>query len=58
MDIDIKKEVEKFEFSLIYEAMKKANNNKTLAAKYLNMKRTTIVEKIKRLVNAGAHLSN
>jgi len=46
---DFTKEVENFETALIKSAMKKAGGVKSKAAELLNIKRTTLVEKAKRL---------
>ena len=37
------------ERELILQSLRKANGNKKLAAKLLNLKRTTLIEKIKRI---------
>jgi transcriptional regulator with PAS, ATPase and Fis domain len=37
------------ERELILQGLQKANGNKKLAAKLLNLKRTTLIEKIKRI---------
>jgi transcriptional regulator with PAS, ATPase and Fis domain len=34
---------------LIVQSLRKTNGNKKLAAKLLNLKRTTLIEKIKRI---------
>ncbi len=47
--IYLKKEVEKFETKLINHALKRTNGVITLAAEMLKLKRTTLVEKTKRL---------
>jgi two-component system response regulator AtoC len=47
--IDLKEEVEKFETKLINHALKRTNGVITLAAEMLRLKRTTLVEKTKRL---------
>jgi len=46
--IDFNRMVNDFENRLILAALKKAKGNKNLAAKILNLKRTTLVEKIKK----------
>jgi DNA-binding NtrC family response regulator len=46
--IDFNQMVDDFENRLIQAAMRKARGNKNTAAKYLNLKRTTLVEKIKK----------
>jgi DNA-binding NtrC family response regulator len=46
--IDFNQMVDDFENRLILAAIRKARGNKNLAAKYLNLKRTTLVEKIKK----------
>ncbi len=46
---DLVSEVEHFETSLIKMALEKANGVKSRAAELLNIKRTTLVEKMKRL---------
>ncbi len=46
--IDFNSMVNEFENRLILAAMRKARGNKNMAAKYLNLKRTTLVEKIKK----------
>lgn len=47
--IHLKEEVEKFETKLINHALKRTNGVITLAAEMLKLKRTTLVEKTKRL---------
>jgi DNA-binding NtrC family response regulator len=47
--INLKDEVEKFETKLINHALKRTNGVITLAAEMLRLKRTTLVEKTKRL---------
>lgn len=47
--IDLKKELENFEKSLILSALEQINWNKSKAAKLLGLNRTTFVEKIKSL---------
>ncbi len=47
--INLKDEVEKFETKLINHALKRTNGVITLAAEMLKLKRTTLVEKTKRL---------
>ena len=42
------------ERELIMQGLQKANGNKKLAAKLLNLKRTTLIEKIKRIGLSGA----
>jgi transcriptional regulator with PAS, ATPase and Fis domain len=42
------------ERELIMQGLQKANGNKKLAAKLLNLKRTTLIEKIKRIGLNGA----
>ena len=37
------------ERELILQSLRKTNGNKKLAAKLLNLKRTTLIEKIKRI---------
>jgi len=41
------------ERELILQGLRKANGNKKLAAKLLNLKRTTLIEKIKRIGLVG-----
>ena len=47
--IHLKEEVEKFETKLINHALKRTGGVITLAAEMLKLKRTTLVEKTKRL---------
>jgi len=47
--INLKEEVEKFETQLINHALKRTNGAITLASEMLKLKRTTLVEKTKRL---------
>ncbi len=49
--IHLKDEVEKFETKLINHALKRTNGVITLASEMLKLKRTTLVEKTKRLKN-------
>jgi DNA-binding NtrC family response regulator len=42
------------ERELILQSLRKTNGNKKLAAKLLNLKRTTLIEKIKR-IGLGEH---
>jgi transcriptional regulator with GAF, ATPase, and Fis domain len=44
------------ERELIIQSLRKTNGNKKLAAKLLNLKRTTLIEKIKR-IGLGEKLS-
>lgn len=46
---DFKKETEKHQMGLITQALEKTNWVKTQAAKLLNMKRTTLIEKMKKM---------
>jgi len=47
--IDFQNVVTDLERELILQSLRKTNGNKKLAAKLLNMKRTTLIEKIKRI---------
>jgi DNA-binding NtrC family response regulator len=47
--IDFDNVVTDLERELIIQSLRKTNGNKKLAAKLLNLKRTTLIEKIKRI---------
>jgi len=47
--LDLSKEVERFESALIKQALEKSGGVKSRAARMLNIKRTTLIEKAKRL---------
>ncbi|MCX7010982.1 MAG: sigma-54 dependent transcriptional regulator [Candidatus Sumerlaeota bacterium] len=51
--VDLNRLVERFEGRLIRQALDRSNGVKNQAAKLLNIKRTTLVEKIKKLGIAG-----
>ena len=51
MNMNLKKNVGEYEAKLIKRAMRKAKGNKTAAAGILNIKRTTLIQKLKRLEN-------
>lgn len=51
--VDLKRLMEKIELSLIEQALKKTSGNKNRAAQILNIKRTTLIEKIKKYL--GRH---
>lgn len=51
--IDFRNAVEAFECSLIRQALAQAAGNKSQAARLLNMRRTTFIEKLKRLSFPG-----
>ena len=46
--LDLKQTVSEFEAKLIVKALKKTNGNKQAAAKLLGLKRTTLIEKLKK----------
>lgn len=47
--IDLNQAVEEFEYRLIDEALRRTRGNKQAAARLLGLKRTTLVEKLKRM---------
>ncbi len=47
--INFQNVVTDMERELILQSLRKTNGNKKLAAKLLNLKRTTLIEKIKRI---------
>ena len=47
--LDLRSTIEEFERTLIRAALKRADGNKTAAANLLRLKRTTLVEKLKRM---------
>jgi len=49
--MSLKQQVDDYEKNLIESAMKECNGNKTEAAKLLNMKRTTLVMKLKKIAD-------
>jgi len=55
--INLQNVVTDMERELISQSLRRTNGNKKLAAKLLNLKRTTLIEKIKRigLLDAPAH---
>ncbi len=53
--INLKEEVEKFETQLINHALKRTNGVITLSAEMLKLKRTTLVEKTKRLKDVSRY---
>lgn len=49
MNIALKQNLSDYESKLIKRAMRQAKQNKTEASKILNIKRTTLIQKMKRL---------
>jgi len=49
MNKTFKENISAYEAILIKKAMKKAKENKTEAANILNIKRTTLIQKLKRI---------
>jgi DNA-binding NtrC family response regulator len=47
--LDFQKEVDEFERAMLTQAMRRANGNKTLAADFLRLKRTTLLAKLRSL---------
>ena len=47
--LDLEQAVESFEYSLIKRALDRTDGNKSQAADLLKLKRTTLIEKLKRL---------
>ena len=52
--IDLERYVEGVELSLIRRSLERTQGNKVQAARLLNLKRTTLIEKLKRLERATA----
>ncbi|MCX7952422.1 MAG: sigma-54 dependent transcriptional regulator [Deltaproteobacteria bacterium] len=52
--IDLQRLLQDIEKELILRALNKANGNKSLAAQFLNINRTTLIEKLKRLCKEAA----
>jgi DNA-binding NtrC family response regulator len=51
--VDFGRAVSRFELTLLQNALRHSNGNKTVAADYLGIKRTTLVMKLRSLHNAG-----
>ncbi len=47
--IDLERYIEGLEFTLIKRSLERTQGNKVQAARLLNLKRTTLIEKLKRL---------
>src|SRR4029079_10290511 len=50
--IDLEKYIEGVELTLIKRSLERTQGNKVQAARLLNLKRTTLIEKLKRLARA------
>jgi DNA-binding NtrC family response regulator len=56
--VDFERYIEGIELSLIRRSLERTQGNKRQAAKLLNLKRTTLIEKLKRLDPERAHLTD
>jgi DNA-binding NtrC family response regulator len=53
--IDLERYMEGLELSLIRRSLERTQGNKVQAARLLNLKRTTLIEKLTRLERAATH---
>ena len=54
--IDLERHIEGVELTLIKRSLERTQGNKVQAARLLNLKRTTLIEKLKRLERAAPSL--